>query len=189
MRKLKSWANIISLIGCLVTADHALAQATTPQPDIKLVEKMVLDGAVTVLIPESFSPMTEELLRLKYPRDGRPALAFANERGSVNLAMSLTGNAVRPEQIASLHKAVEATFKNLYPSATWYRSEIITQDGKTYFTLDLLTPAADTQIRNIMLGTSFRGRLLMLTFNVTRELEKDWLDTGRKMLSSIKLAE
>jgi hypothetical protein len=80
-------------------------------------------------------------------------------------------------------------FRNLYPSATWYRSEVITQDGRRYFVLELLTPAIDTHIRNIMLGTSFRGRLLLVSFNVTRELEKNWLEVGRRMLSSVKVKE
>lgn len=96
---------------------------------------------------------------------------------------------MRPDQIYELHQAMESTFKNLYPSATWYRSEVITQNGGKYFVLDLLTPATDTQIHNIMLGTSFRGQLLLFSFNVTGELEKRWLDVGRRMLSSIKVKE
>ena len=84
---------------------------------------------------------------------------------------------------------MESTLKNLYPSATWYRSEVITQNGRGYFVLDLLTPATDTQIHNIMLGTSFRGRLLLFSFNVTGELEKSWLEVGRKMLASVKVKE
>jgi len=164
-------------------------QASAQSTQVTLAERALLDGAVSVLIPESFSLMSEELLRLKYPSERRPTVVFSNERGSVNLAANLTANAVRPEQIVELHKAMEGTFKNLYPSATWYRSEVITQDGRRYFVLDLLTPAIDTQIRNIMYGTSFKGRLLMFSFNVTRELEKSWLEVGQRMLSSVRIRE
>jgi hypothetical protein len=178
----------LKLLGLAVMTGVLLAaQPSAQSTQVTLTERALLDGAVTLLIPESFGPMSEELLRLKYPSERRPTVVFSNERGSVNLATNLTANLVRPEQIAELHKAMEATFKNLYPSATWYRSEIITQDGRRYFVLDLLTPAVDTQIRNVMYGTSFRGRLLLFSFNVTRELEKSWLEIGRTMLSSVRI--
>ena len=176
---------------CLALTSVVLlsVQSSAQSAEVRLRERALLDGAVTLLIPESFGPMSEELLRLKYPSDRRPTQVFSNERGSVNLAANLTTNLVRPDQIAELHKAMEATFKNLYPSATWYRSDVIIQDGRRYFVLELMTPAIDTQIRNIMYGTSFRGRLLMFSFNVTRELEKGWLEAGRTMLSSVRVKE
>ena len=190
MLKRFKWASlgVTALTIALGTADHLSAQSAQSE-EVKLTERVLLDGAVALLIPNTFALMSEEMLRLKYPSERRPTVVFSNERGSVNLAANLTSNLVRPDQISELHKAMESTFKNLYPSATWYRSEVITQDGRGYFVLDLLTPAADTHIRNIMLGTSFRGRLLLFSFNVTRELEKSWLDVGRKMLASVKVKE
>jgi hypothetical protein len=173
----------------VLTSVLLTVQPRAQSAEIKLTERALLDGAVTLLIPETFDLMSEELLRLKYPSERRPTVVFSNDRGSVNLATSLTDNPVRPEQIADLHKVMESTFRNLYPSATWYRSEVITQDGRRYFLLDLLTPAIDTQIRNIMIGTSFRGRLLLFSFNVTRGLEKSWLEAGQRMLSSVRVRE
>ena len=75
--------------------------------------------------------------------------------------------------------------KNLYPSAEWFRSEIRTINGRQFFLLDLRTPAIDTEVRNILLGTSLDDRFLLMSFNVTKELEKEWLPTGNKIVESI----
>jgi hypothetical protein len=182
------FALAVGALSVVLAADHLSAQPTQSE-EVKLTEKVILDGAVTLLIPNAFALMSEEMLRLKYPSERRPAVVFSNEAGSVNLAATLANTPVRPDQVSELHKAMDSTFRNLYPSATWYRSEVITQDGRPYFVLELLTPALDTQIRNIMLGTSLRGRFLLLSFNVTRELEKNWLEVGRRMLSSVKVKE
>lgn len=179
---------VAAITAVLLTQADASAQSAR-SAEVKLTERVLLDGAVAVLIPGTFALMSEEMLRLKYPSERRPTVVFTNDRGSVNLAVNLTSNRVRPDQIAELHKAMEATFRNAYPSATWYRSEVITQQGRKYFVLELLTPALDTQIRNIVLGTSFRGILLLFSFNVTRELEKSWLEIGRTMLSSVRVMQ
>jgi hypothetical protein len=81
----------------------------------------------------------------------------------------------------------ETTFKKLHPSAEWFRSEVAKINGREFLVLELRTPAIDTEVRNIILGTSVDERLLMISFNVTKELEKEWLPAGRKIVESIKI--
>src|SRR5262245_8646565 len=90
--------SVAALIAFLMAPDRAAAQSAQRQ-DVRLTEKALFDGAVTVLIPETFTLMSEELLRLKYPNERRPTVVFSNERGSVNLAANFTTNPVQPEQI------------------------------------------------------------------------------------------
>jgi hypothetical protein len=82
---------------------------------------------------------------------------------------------------------VVANFRNLYPSAAWYGSRLFEREGHRFFAIDLMTPAVDTEVRNMMLGTSCGGRLLVVSFNVMRELAPAWIETGQKILSSLKL--
>jgi hypothetical protein len=60
---------------------------------------------------------------------------------------------------------------------------------KPFFMLDLRTPAIDTEVRNLIIGTSFEGRLLLFTFNTIRELETTWIPVGAKILHSIRISE
>ena len=131
--------------------------------------------------------MGEEMLRLKYPSEQRPTVVYSNPTGSVNVALNHTGNPVRPADIPAVHEAVDSMFRNLYPSARWYRSELIQIGGKRFFMLDLRTPAIDTEVRNLMVGTSFEGRLLLFTFNAVRDLESAWVPIGTKILDSIRI--
>lgn len=78
-------------------------------------------------------------------------------------------------------------FKNLYPSATWYRNEMIERGKLKFILFDFRTPAIDTEVRNIMLATSLQGRLLLISFNCTKELEGKWLPIGYQIVESIQL--
>jgi hypothetical protein len=53
--------------------------------------------------------------------------------------------------------------------------------------MELRTPAIDTEIRNIMLGTSLEDRLLLISFNVTTELEGEWLPTANRIIESVRV--
>ena len=154
---------------------------------VQLEDRSVLDDKVVLLLPATFALMGEEMLRLKYPSERRPTEVYTNPAGSVNVALNHTSNPVRPADLAAVHGAVEATFKKLYPSARWYDSKLVQIGGKRFFKLDLRTPAIDTEVRNLIVGTSFEGRLLLVTFNTVRALETDWVPIDARILNSIRI--
>ena len=55
--------------------------------------------------------------------------------------------------------------------------------------LELITPAIDTQIHNVMYGTSVNGRFLLVTFDTTVEQSKEWLPIGKQIMSSLTIAK
>ncbi len=79
-------------------------------------------------------------------------------------------------------------FKNRYPSATWFRDEVSTLNGQEFIIMELITPAIDTQIHNIIYGTSIDNRLLFVAFNTTVEQSEQWLPIGKQIMASIQLA-
>jgi len=163
-----------------------LLYAQTP---VALTPRTVLGGTVQVLVPVDFAPMREDLLRVKYPSERRPSLVYTNPSASVNLALHHTNTPLHPHQLAEAHTAMDAMFKRLYPAATWFQSGLTTINGRSFFLLDLRTPALDTEVRNLMTGTSLHGRLLLISFNVTKEREAHWLPTAQKILTSIQIRE
>jgi hypothetical protein len=171
-------------LACLLIHTLGLAQP----PRIQLEEKRLLEGRLLVFIPKSFAPMSEDMLELKYPNERRPTLVFTNESGSVNVAVTHTNNRITPTEVPQLQKQMERLFRNLYPSATWFRNELTQIDGRQCFLFDFRTPAVDTEVRNIMLGTSLDGRLLIITFNATKGLEQSWIPVGNQIIQSVKIA-
>jgi hypothetical protein len=170
-------AILLTLVAC--SSLHAAEQT--------LEAKSVLDGKVSLLIPQNFKPMSEEMLTTKYPSERRPTLVYTNEPGSVNLALNHTRNRMPASQLAAFHKSMEGNLKRLYPSAEWFRSEVRKIHGREFFIMELRTPAIDTEVRNIMLGTSLDDRLLLISFNVTKELEREWLATASRIIESVEV--
>jgi hypothetical protein len=180
---------VIVVCAGLVVALVLLGPVSASAQTANLETRRVLDGKVTLLLPVAFEVMGNDMLSIKYPAERRPTLVFTNPDGSVNVALNHTQNRAGPDDIPALLDAVTGMFRNLYPSARWYRSEVVQIGGRRFFLLDLRTPAIDTEIRNLMVGTSLDGRLLFITFNVTRELEAAWLAIGEAIIRSIRIAD
>jgi len=162
-----------------------LAGVQLSAQETALERKVVLGGRVSVLLPHDFLPMSQEMLNVKYPSSNRPSLVYTNPRASINIALDHKALSLPADQLAAAHKSVTSTMKNLYPSAQWFRDEIRNINGRPFFMIDLRTPAVDTEVRNIMLGTSLDDRLLLISFNVTKALEKEWMPTGYRIVESI----
>ncbi len=173
----------------LLTSLTILLVAAAPGAAMDLAERLLLDGRVAMLVPEDFELMGEEMMRLKYPSERRPTVVLTNPRGSVNVALNHTQDALPAAEIEQVHEFMDNMFRNVYPSASWNRSEVTSREGRQFFLLDLVTPAVDTKIRNMITGTSVDGRLLLVTFNCTQELEEEWAALGRKIIESIRVIE
>jgi hypothetical protein len=150
-----------------------------------LMKMEALDGRVSLLAPAEFSPMPKNLINIKYPSSQRPTEVLSDSTGSVTLAFNHTNNAMAPSQVRNAHAAISKMIHNSYPSANWIKDEIIEQNGSTFMAMELITPASDTKIHNIMYGTSVDGRFLLVAFNTTIEKSKKWLPLGKNIMSSL----
>jgi hypothetical protein len=154
---------------------------------IDLTTKSLLDDKVELKIPKKFNIMSEELLKMKYPSEERPTLVYSNESGGINVALNLTQNQANQEMISVYKDNFVKTFKNLYPSAEWKDSGIRTINGKKVGYLELVTPAIDTEIYNLMFFTDLDGKLLLCTFNCTKKNIAEWTPTAKKIMNSLKI--
>jgi len=146
-----------------------------------------LQGKVSILAPTGFGPMSQNLLEMKYPSGGRPSDVLSDSTGGVTLAFNHTNNPMTPSQVKEAHGSISGMFHNTYPSAKWLRDEIVEQNGSVFMVLELITPAMDTEIHNIIYGTSVDGRFLMAAFNTTIQQSKEWLPIGKKIMSSLSV--
>jgi hypothetical protein len=92
-------------------------------------------------------------------------------------------------KIGTFHKQMDGMFRNVHPSATWFNSGVIDINGRNWLTLNLRTPAIDNEIRNIIVATSVDGRMLLVSFNVTKELEGQWLEAGETIIKSLRVRD
>ncbi len=164
------------------------SHSTEPDDAIVLEERTVLDGKLRLRLPMDFTIMAEDKLKLKYPSENRPSMAYTNKAGSVNVAINHTQDTLPEEYLPEFHEKVETMFQNLYPETTWYCSEFGTINGTDWFILELDTPTINVPVRNVMAFTSLEDRMLAVTFNVTKNIESEWMGAGYAIIESLELA-
>jgi hypothetical protein len=174
------------LLACVLSLFASVSHA---QDTLRLVQRTALGGAVTLMAPDGFGPMSPALVQTKYPSERRPTEVLTNPETTINIAFGHSSAALAPAEIRAAHPVIEAQLKATYPTARWNRSEVVKRDGRDYIVFDLWSPALDTEIRNIMLGTSVGGRFLMVSFNVTRDREAEWGPIGERIMDSIRVIE
>ncbi len=152
---------------------------------VDLESKLLLDGKIELKIPHDFDLMKEDMLKVKYPMESRPTLVYTNESGGINVALNHTQNKADQDMITAYKDNLVQTFKSVYPSAKWKDSGVKEINGRKVGYMELVTPAMDTEIYNLLFFTDLEGRLLICTFNCTKKDIKDWTPVGKEIMNSL----
>lgn len=157
--------------------------------DVTLEERNLLEDRVSILVPDNFAPMTEELMALKYPSEGRPSLVLTNETGGINLAFNHTASRATQNDMESYKSYLEKTFKRTYSGSDWKGSGVKEINGRKFGYLEFVSQAIDTEIYNLMFFTDLDGKLLICSFNCTKKNIKQWEPIGKEIMNSTKINE
>ena len=178
MNKFKSIALGLSCLLVLVSATFS---------GIELQTKLLLNDQVELKVPKDFEIMNEEMMKVKYPSERRPNLVYTNKSGGINVALNLTKNKASQDLILPYKDNFVNTFKNMYTSAEWKASGVKEINGRKVGFLELITPAVDTKIYNLMFFTDLNGQLLLCTFNCTEKSITEWEPTAKEIMQSLKI--
>lgn len=63
--------------------------------EVVLKEKQLLDNKVSMLLPQDFVIMSEEVAKTKYPNENRTPIIYTNEATTINVALSHTTSIIR----------------------------------------------------------------------------------------------
>lgn len=170
------------LVVVALALSHAAAAAAPA-----LQSRTLLDGKLSLLMPAGFEPLSAEMLALKYPQQQSPQIAYSNPETTVNVTVGHTPHQIAPDQLAAAYAQMEAGIKQSMPTAKWYRSGMTTINGRAFFLMEFQSPASDVDVRNIIVGTSLDNRLLVVAFNTSVPLEKEWAPVGSQIIQSIKV--
>lgn len=149
--------------------------------------KAVLSGKVQVLLPNSFYPMSSEMLATKYPAGNRPTLVYTNDAGSINFAFNHTADQLTEESLPEFLSAFVQQFNSIFPQIQWYKEEITSVNGKDFIIMEFITPAVDTRIYNLMYVTELEGRMLMCSFNCMESQKAEWESKAKQSLNSVEI--
>lgn len=144
----------------------------------------VLGGKATIVLPDGYVKMPQDILETKYPNEPRPQEAWyvESEGGKVSIAVSLTKSPLEASQIPEMAKVMVAQFIDFSPKYTE-----VNINGKKMGQIEMTTPAEDdTSIYNLMQLSSLDGKLMIITFNVTEDLKGKYMKEGATTLSTLR---
>lgn len=152
-------------------------------------EVVTPDSAVTFTVPDDFTPFSADEIKQKWPTAASPpSFVVGNASRATSIAYDLKANPLKLEELPQAMKTFEAVFTRIVPGIAWKRRELIELGGRQWVMLELTSNAVDTDIYNIMLITSFRGRLLALNFNSTKSDFVPMEAALRRSVASVKLS-
>lgn len=152
------------------------------------------NGAITFEVPDQFTPLTPNEIKMKYPSVHAPHFVVGNANRSVTIAYNLKDAGMPPEKVVdnelpNAQKAFTHTFNRIVPGIRWIKNEIITQNGKKFIYLELTSNAIDQDIHNIILITFFQKQMFMINFNATKAEFKTIGSTLQNCASSLVIKD
>ena len=154
---------------------------------IDLEKRSLLNNRIELKIPTAFTIMSQDMMKTKYPSEQRPGLVYTNKSGGINVALNLTQNPADQSLIGPYKENLLQTFKSIYPSAEWKSSGVKEVNGRKVGYLELVTPALDTEIYNLVFFTDLDGKLLLCTFNCTKNSIAEWTPIAKEIMGSLKV--
>ncbi|MBC8151497.1 MAG: hypothetical protein H7Z72_01165 [Bacteroidetes bacterium] len=149
--------------------------------------KKIYANKVEILLPKGFALMSDAIKRSKYPAANRPDLVYADSDGNVNVAFNHTQNKATQAQMGAMTESLSASLKKAYPTAKFSGTGVSTINGRKVGYCELVTPAIDQEIYNLIFFTDLDGRLLLCTFNCTVSKRGEWQPVAKRIFNSLTI--
>lgn len=146
-------------------------------------EVHVLDGKVSIMLPDTFVDMPHEIAKIKYPSEQRPQVIKMNNDTSVNFTFSLYDTPFNERQIESALSQFQRIILKVNPAFIFYDFIIIEEKNIGWF--DFKSYGLDEQMYNVMYITPIEGKLMHGIFNCMYRDILEWKDAVRQVMLSV----
>lgn len=154
---------------------------------IELEQRSLLDGKVEILLPKGWKPMSEDLVKIKYPGAKPPKLVYSDVSGAISIAFNLTESNASQSTIEKYHEVLKQSLEKAYPDAVWEETTIREINGKRMGEFRLITDTYNDKIYNQMLFTDLNGKLLICSFNCVETKLKTWKPIAADIMNSLTI--
>ncbi|MGL5965769.1 MAG: hypothetical protein ACRCZ6_01020 [Kluyvera sp.] len=165
----------------VLAASFVMMVAVSAHAEIKMERKNIPQLKLSLEIPQTLTPMSDEMAKIKYPSENRPQVIYGDERGKASLGISAGRHALPASQIDMAKEATVKMLANFKPQA-----EAVTVDGHKAWLITFRSQAPDTEILNMMLMTSQNDKAVQVAFNMTKDLVAQYQDAAKATLMSLK---
>jgi len=154
---------------------------------IEFQRRTVLDGRLSVLMPESFVIMPLELAEKKYPAVQRPDEIYTNNETTVNFCVSLKNDQATNEDIPRAKDIIQKAVMRMHSGSKVISSEAIEVSGVNIAYFDFCSAAIDTDIYNMMFFLSVDNRIVVGSFNCPWQNMDVWKPVIEQMFGTVEM--
>ncbi|GDX08059.1 hypothetical protein [Buttiauxella sp. A111] len=140
----------------------------------------VLDGEAYIELPAGYTKMSDEMRKTKFPVQTPPE-AYSTADTTAAFVFNMTSSAISEKDLPKFTDVMKKQYAPLSP--TFNDMDI---DGHKVVLLKMTTPAADGNVKNVIMFTSLNGKLAVASFNTTEKNESKYLADGEKALMALK---
>jgi len=168
-----------TLLTALMLVSVAVAQAAEP-----LQSRVLLDGKVTMLVPNGLALMSDADKRERYPGRNAPAYVLTNDDWSVNIAFDHKQLSMKPTEVGEL----EGPMRQQLAGAKINASGVRKINGADFLVIDAdVNMADDAKLHNLIAVTSLEGRMLVISYNCLLNFDAACGAIGPQLVGSIVL--
>lgn len=163
---------------------------------VKMVKTKVGEG-ITVSLPTTLVPMTDEDIVLRYPSVRAPLGAFTNADRNADFSVNISATAWQQSDIEMAAKFFKAGIYNLYDRVDIIESGIHTINKKKFIFFEFESRVNGNKLkdgeRQPMLRYSYvqyyieKGRTLVFAFNCTKDQREQWQSSVHSIMKSVKV--
>lgn len=129
------------------------------------------EGAMTIDVPDGFAQLTDAERAEMFKRGNSPDFAFATADRSMSIAVTFSSGAQTPEGLDLLKVQMEQALQ-AQPDVEFIEREMIGANGQRWVHFEFTSEPAEGPAHNHVYLTSFRGRMLALSFNAQRTVHE-----------------
>lgn len=155
--------------------------------ELVLFEKTELfDHKMQIMLPKSFTDMSIELAKLKYPMEQRPQVIKTNEATDINFTFSLLDQPLTNSQVKTAKDSLKKIMKTVRPDMRFTEDGMENVEGRTIGWFELIYNGLDGKLYNIMYFTPVDGKMLHGIFNCPLKEAENWKPIVLKLMRTIQ---
>ena len=157
------------------------------QETLLFEEMKFYDERLSIMLPNNYKDLPDEIKKIKYPMENRPEIIKSNESGDVNFAIALHDVKIKAEDIDNAMQKYIAVIYKSYPGTTFLQTESVPMNGTMLGYFSFITRSIDSDIYQVFAFTELNGKMLQIIFNAPSTMKKEWSFIILQVLTSIKI--
>jgi hypothetical protein len=155
--------------------------------NVKFVAKTILDGQITVYLPDGFESLSSEATSCQYPYETEPGLTFVSRDGLIHIIFNHTQHSLQDEEIPQFRDELIKTIEEMQPEVDWQGSDVQQVTGRNIGFCDFVIPVSDDYLYNFLFFLELNRRVLLGTQNCPVTLLNDWGPVARGIMNSVRI--